>query len=632
MKCVVAQTFITVAFAGDPTFGETGASGKNPLQRLQHEAQKLSTQLTKTHNADQKQCANNINMLQNQIGQSTANKNNNQDEMEKALASFAAFSAAATKHAQAAAAAEHRADDAMANTKAMKAAHKIFDRYANEFIATRHQALIDGNAAQTSICNQAKSAGAAGAESGSNNAMGALCTLVTDVVASIQEAHDNKVVSLKTHKNAHDNGISTQSGYEETATDAKKTEAAASKSNAADAAAKKKSAQQLEISIVRLTKQLADYKDQLAEEKQTCEKKANDYQVAVSAVKQFIKLIQTPEVQAAFQYSYNKMTSALIQKSATSFLQQRSSSTSLKSQIINMLKNRSGDIQSEALLEVAERIQESPFTKVIDLINKMVSKLKNTIGESEDHYTKCLTSLAENEKQRNAATEVVLAQRQKNAAASSAATSANGAWRQAEKDIASAEGFRSDMIRARSDAAATWATDKGNLEGAIAAVQLGYDAMMETTLDDDSNRFGPVKSLCQNMLTDLQSDLDDGIAEEKEAKATHKQALLDFEASIRNSQKSVESNKMTELTEKNKMSRSNKKWKYAVDELRDYIAMYNGNANTKGLKDTCLSGGTTFEQRAQKRKDEIESLQQALDILNGPRSGQTDAEAAKENI
>jgi len=634
MKCVVAQTFITVSLAADPTIGQTEASGQNPLDRLKFEALKLETQLTDTHNADEKQCANNFNLLTNLIGQSTANANNQDDEMEKALASAAAFSAAAKKHAQAAAAAAHREGDAKDNKNAMTGAHKIFDHFASDFIRIRSKALADGNRAQKNVCDQAQHAGAAGSESGSNNAMGALCTLITDVVASIQEAHDNKAVSLKEHKNAFDNGMSTQSGYETTATNAKGTEAEASQSNAADAAKNKRLAQQLEIAIVRTKKQLADSKDQLREEKKTCEKKASDYQAAVSAVQQFIKLIQTDKVKHAFQYSYNKMTSnpsALIQKIATSFLQQRSSTTSLKSRIIDMLKNRSGEIQSEALLEVAEAIQENPFSKVIDLINKMVDKLKNTIGGSEDHYTKCLTSLAENEKERNVATEVVKEQRSTYATASSAATSFNGKWRQAEQDIASTEQSRSDSIRQRSNEASQWALDKGNLEGAIAAVQLGYNAMMETTLDD-TGTFDPVKKLCQNMLTDLQSDLDDGIAEESEKKATHKQALLDFEASIQTLQKSVETNKMKELTEKNKMSRSDKKWKYAVDELSDYIAMYNGNKQTKGLKDTCLSGGVTFEQRAAKRQEEIDSLKSALDILNGPRSGQTDKESAEEKI
>jgi len=102
--------------------------------------------------------------------------------------------------------------------------------------------------------------------------MGALCTLITDVVASIQEAHDNKAVSLKEHKNAFDNGMSTQSGYETTATNAKGTEAEASQSNAADAAKNKRLAQQLEIAIVRTKKQLADSKDQLREEKKNVRK------------------------------------------------------------------------------------------------------------------------------------------------------------------------------------------------------------------------------------------------------------------------------------------------------------------------------------------------------------------------
>ena len=80
------------------------------------------------------------------------------------------------------------------------------------------------------------------------------------------------------------------------------------------------------------------------------------------------------------------------------------------------------------------------------------------------------------------------------------------------------------------------------------------------------------------------------------------------------------------------MFRADKKWKYAVDELSDYIAMYNGNSQTKGLKDTCLAGGQTFEQRAAKRQEEIDSLKSALDILNAPRSGQTNKESTEEKI
>merc|ERR1719473_2121843 len=94
-------------------------------------------------------------------------------------------------------------------------------------------------------------------------------------------------------------------------------------------------------------------------------------------------------------------------KVALSLLRSSTSHAALKARAAALLQQRGAKLASSELVQLASRVSEDPFAKVIDMIKGLISKLQEEVAAEADHKAWCDGELKENKLTREAKTEEV---------------------------------------------------------------------------------------------------------------------------------------------------------------------------------------------------------------------------------
>jgi len=353
----------------------------------------------------------------------------------------------------------------------------------------------------------------------------------------------------------------------------------------------------------------------------------------------------------------------LVQKKAvTSFAQLRSSGRSPSQGIAaGFLRERAQRTESRVLSFLATKVSDEPFKKVIKMVKDMIQKLMTEAQEEAEQKGFCDTEMSTNKMTRDqksdevaslkAETEELSAQIQElaeNIVALGAAIAENDAavtkattMREAEKakntatiaDAKAAQAATSSALNVLKEfykkaAALTPASEEEKVEGPIT-----YDKRALAILE---NAKGGASALAQipgapemeggsyngaesggvvGMLEVIESDFAQLISETSASEGDSQREYEEFMADSAQD-KAVKTadteNKGREKVQKETALASAKK-----DMQGSLVELAAANEYWEKLKPQCESKAPSYAERVAKRKEEIESLQEALKILGG---------------
>jgi hypothetical protein len=407
---------------------------------------------------------------------------------------------------------------------------------------------------------------------------------------------------------------------------------------------------------------LAEDQKFLSDLTQECEQKSADFdkrqevrQGEIEAIQKAIEIMSSSDIASGTQH-----LPGLVQTSP-SFAQLRSSSSAFaQKSVADFLSSRATALNSRLLSLLATRAQDDPFKKVTKMIKDMIQKLMQEATEEAEHKGFCDTELTTNKQTRDAKTEEsdeLTAESEKLTAdiqklASEIATLGEEiaaldsmmakatSIREAEKEknkatIEDAKGAQAATQQALTVLKEFY--DKAAVQGAAAIQEqvnpqgpINYDERALQILDktsllqrssstqkpemEEGGYTGMGNGGVMGMLEVIESDfarlLAETTADEAESAAEYEKLSNDT-AEDKAVKETDSKSKTGEKTRKESaLSAAQKDLASTKEELKAAMDYY------EKLKPSCVDAGISYEERVAKRKEEIESLQEALKILS----------------
>merc|ERR1719207_369793 len=407
---------------------------------------------------------------------------------------------------------------------------------------------------------------------------------------------------------------------------------------------------------------LAEDQKFLSDLTQDCEQTTRDFekrqgvrQGEIEAINKAIEIMSSSDVGSGTQH-----LPSLVQ-APPSLAQLRSSSASVSQKsVADFLSTRATKLHSKLLSFVAVRAADDPFKKVTKMIKDMIQKLMQEATEEAEHKGFCDTELTTNKQTRDSKTEesdeltaesekltadiqqlaAEIATLGEEIAALDAMMAKATAIREAEKEKNKATIEDAKGAQAATQQAITVLKefyDKAAVQGAAMAQEketpsssINYDERALQILDktsllqkssatqkpemEEGGYTGMGNGGVMGMLEVIESDfarlLSETTADEQENAADYEKLSNDT-AEDKAVKETDSKSKTGEKTRKESaLASAQKDLASTKDELKAAMDYY------EKLKPSCVDAGISYEERVAKRKEEIESLQEALKILS----------------
>jgi len=333
----------------------------------------------------------------------------------------------------------------------------------------------------------------------------------------------------------------------------------------------------------------------------------------------------------------------LFQKKSTMLSQFRSSNSNpAQLQVAAYLEGAAQRIGSHSLSMIAMKVREDPFSKVKQMVQDLIIRLKEQANEEAQHKQWCDSELAQNEKSRTTRTDEVERLQTEIDSLTSASAKLMEEVSQltvaiVEVDKASAE---QTAIREESKTTNT-ATVKDAQEAqtaitnaitmlknfyaeaaeAVALVQKKQPVTIQKIFTGDSPFAGSYNGKqgentgVVGILEVIQSDF---ARLESETSASEVTEQEDYNRFMKDSAVD-KATKQTDIKHKEskKTNAQTRLGEIKIDLAATSKELEAANKYYEELKPSCLDTNVSFEERDARRKEEIQSLQEAMRILNG---------------
>merc|ERR1719317_448617 len=372
----------------------------------------------------------------------------------------------------------------------------------------------------------------------------------------------------------------------------------------------------------------------LADLTATCEQKASDFESRqqlrteeLEAIAKAIEIISSSAVSG----NADKYLPTLVQKQSLVSLRADAQSQS-QNHAATYLKLMAKQLNSRVLSAAAEHAAADPFRKVKKMIKDLITRLMEEANEEAEHKGWCDTELSTNEQTRKEKTESV--------------ETLHAEIDQLEASIAKLTEDISDLTKAVAelDAAMAKATsirqeEKTTNEQTIADAQEAQTAVAQalTVLKEFYAKAGEATALLQQpapeifdspykgmqaenggvvgMLEVIESDFARLEADTKAAEAAAQKEYDTFmtDSKVDKAAKTTDIEHKTAKKQDEEQALTVKKsdLEGTQKELDAALAYFDK------LKPSCVDAGVSYEDRVKRREEEIQSLQEALRILNG---------------
>jgi len=385
---------------------------------------------------------------------------------------------------------------------------------------------------------------------------------------------------------------------------------------------------------------LAEDEKYLAELREMCRTKTAEFesrqelrQGELDAIGKAVEILGGGAVSGAA----DKHLPALIQKS-TSFAQVRNNAVSpLQSRVAAFLKERADKVNSPILSLMATKMGDDPFTKVKKMIKDMITKLMEEANEEAEHKGWCDTELSTNQQTRESKSDEVdklTAEIEALTATSSKLsediTELSEGIATIDKAVAEATEDRAAEKAKNTETIADAKAASTAVSQAVAVLKEFYAKAAEATAlvqakgpaDDAPETFSSSYKGNQDqaggvmgMLEVIQSDFARLESETTAAEAEAEDVYSKYSAD------SATNKAVKETDVKHKTSKKQETESALAEAKRDLAATHEELTAAmdyyEKLKPSCVDAGVSYEDRVARRKEEIESLQEALKILSG---------------
>lgn len=365
----------------------------------------------------------------------------------------------------------------------------------------------------------------------------------------------------------------------------------------------------------------------------TCQKKTSDFSNRqqlradeIAAIEQAIEILSSDAVSG----TAGRHLPQLVQR-ATSFLQLRAGGHSSPQQrVIKYLQSRAQSLNSRVLSSLAVRAAEDPLRKVKELISDLIARLMeeaNTEAEEKAFCDEALKTNQQTRDEKSSRVEKLSAKKDELDASiaklvkdiselSAQVTEINESVASSIKLRAKEKENNLQTIRESKDAQDAVSRALSVLQEFYAKAGLAESFAQQPAIFDSpyQGQQGESKGVI-GMLQVIQSDFARLEAEtetdENTSQREHDQFLE--ESRVDKSQKAsdIEHKTAKKKRQQQQLQQAKGDLEGTQKELDAALKVYDS------LKPRCVSAGVSYNDRAGRRQEEIESLQEALRILNG---------------
>jgi len=368
----------------------------------------------------------------------------------------------------------------------------------------------------------------------------------------------------------------------------------------------------------------------------TCEQKASDFESRqqlrseeIEAIEKAVEIISSGAVAG----NADKHLPSLLQ-GQSAFPQLRADmnmNAQAKARVVSFLSAKATQLNSRVLTAMAARAEGDAFGKVKKMIKDLIVRLMEEANEEAEHKGWCDTELSTNEQTRKEKTEAV--------------ETLHAEIDELQSSIAKLTEDITDLTKAVSELDAAMATatklrqeEKSKNTETVSDADAAQTAVAQalTVLKEFYAKAGEATALIQGepeifdseykgmqsenggvvgMLEVIESDFARLESETKAAEATAQKQYDEFmtESKVDKSAKStdIEHKTAKKQDEEQALTTKSEDLEGTQKELDAALAYFDK------LKPSCVDSGVSYEDRVARRKEEIESLQEALKILNG---------------
>jgi len=368
----------------------------------------------------------------------------------------------------------------------------------------------------------------------------------------------------------------------------------------------------------------------------TCSQKASDFDnrqqlrsEEIEAIEKAIEIIGSGAVAG----NADKHLPAAMVQTGMSFAQLRSSNDGNQARVAQFLQAQSEKLGSHVLSLVAQRIESDPFVKVKKMIKDLITKLMEEAAGESEHKGWCDTELSTNEqtrKEKTAGVEALHAQIDELEASIAKLTEDIANLNQAISDLNSAIAKATELRNNEKTKNTDTIADSKEAQTAVAqalAVLKDFYAKAATATSfiqgkEDPEIFESEYKGMQNtkggvvgMLEVIESDFARLEAETKSSEASAQKEYDEFMADSKSDKDAkaidIEHKTAKKQDESQALQTAQEDLAGTQEELDAALDYFDK------LKPSCVDAGVSYEDRVARRKEEIASLQQALEILDG---------------
>jgi len=373
----------------------------------------------------------------------------------------------------------------------------------------------------------------------------------------------------------------------------------------------------------------------------TCEQKSSDFASRqelraqeLEAISKAMEIISSGAVAGSAEKHLPQLIQvqkALVQLRSDSVSSEKAS----QARVARFLQQQAGKLNSRVLSSLAQHAAEDPFTKVKKMIKDLIVRLMEEANEEAEHKGWCDTELTTNEqtrKEKTAAVETLHAEIDQLQASIAKLTEEIAELTKAVADLSAAMAKATELRTA--EKAKNEATIKDAKEAQTAVAQAltvlkefyakaaEATALVQRQQPSAPEIFdAPYKGLQSEnggvvgMLEVIQSDFARLQSDTEASEATSQKEYDDFmtdSAVDKESKETDISHKSAKKQDQEQtLTAKNEDLEGTQKELDAALAYFDK------LKPSCVDAGVSYDDRVARRKEEIQSLQEALKILNG---------------
>jgi len=373
----------------------------------------------------------------------------------------------------------------------------------------------------------------------------------------------------------------------------------------------------------------------------TCEQKSTDFanrQILrgeeIEAIKKAIEILAGGAVSGASETHLPQ----LLQKKATSLVQLRGDAQNpSQKRVAAYLTRRGRELNSRVLSAFALRVQADPFKKVKKLIKDLIVKLMEEANAEVEHKGYCDKELATNEHTRKEKTEAVVMLTAEIDELTASIAALGEEIVELTKAISELDAAVAEATQVRGAEQSKNTITIKDAQGAQVAVANALSVLNEfyakaaeatsfaqTTArkaepeifsDEPYTGMGAESGGVVGMIEVIQSDFARLEAETSSAEAEASKQYSEFmdDSKVDKTQKTADLDHASARKQDQEQQLQEKK----VDLEGTQKEMDAALAYYEKLKPSCVGAEDNYDDRVAKRKEEIESLQEALRILNG---------------